>query len=269
MGTLKVDGLTGTRSLHVDERDKPRPSIRRVDPVNIPCPLCGVIAEDGDYKHKVFWRHGPWWCLENKWNPIEGYGRGELLIYERHIDSLEACSAQELGDLVEALWLEQGGAGEAKILRFTNVGVAAGASQSHLHTQRVRVDLEGGRGPLGEAAWRADLLRAQEDGLAAARGEDWEAYVAPAPQFFGEVRVVAADARGLGAGVKETLDVVDDKPVAYNVLWHRFGDLWGAQIVVAQPLSLYRELADVVPVRVPVESWARDIRGRRGDESGA
>jgi hypothetical protein len=227
-----------------------------------------VIAGVDGYEREVFWRHGPWWCVENKWNPLEGYGRGELLIFERHVESLEACSADELGELVEALWHGQDDVGGGKALRFTNVGVAAGASQSHLHSQRVRVDLEGGRGPLGEAEWRDDLQRAQGGGLVVANSHSWQAYVAPAPQFFGEVRVVATEARALGAGVRGILGAVDDIPVAYNVLWHRFGGFWGAQIIVAQPLSLYRELADLVLVRVPVESWAQDIRRRRGDESG-
>jgi hypothetical protein len=208
----------------------------------------------------VLWRFGAWWCVENQWNPVAGFGTGELLVFERHIESLEECTAQELGDLVEALWYRQSAA--AKVLRFTNVGTTSGASQSHLHSQRVRVDLDGGRGALGEHAWREDMQRAEDVDLMVATGDSWQAYVAPAPQFFGEVRVVAGGAVALGEGVGETLGIIDDFPVSYNVIWHHLGDLWGAQILVSRVLPLYKELVDVVLVRIPVESWAKDIQAR-------
>ena len=257
-----VDGLTGVRSLHVNELAKPMSRPLRTMPTNDPCPFCLLIAGDDD--REVFWKKGPWWCVANRWNPVEGHGTGELLVFERHVESLEECGSEALGELVDALWSHQ--KPEAvQCFRFTNVGSLAGASQSHLHTQRVSVDFLGGHSPLGEREWREDLSNAERADTVVVEAPAYSAYVAPAPQFYGEVRIISETPEGLGHGVGEMVQILGAAPVAYNVLWHRRGALFGAQVVMSSLASLYGQMAGVTMVRSPVDQWAEQMRQRRRD----
>ena len=274
---LRRDPLTGVRSVHPDQRNKPFPVARRTLPHQPgPCVFCALAAapvdDHGDIKNGDELSHLEWngeytFAITNRWRPFGQASGADLVILRRHATSVEEMSDAEIGEFFGALVERRSRQSEeyARTLAYVNVGLEVNGTQPHLHGQIVGTNVES-RGPVAPALTResldADSALARDHGVTLDIVRGTHVYVAWAPTTTGEVRVVADDAMTLGLGVREVLTKMT---AAFGELSYNVVVLTGPQLV-AQVLPRFTAVGVLPPyfglavVMIPPEDVARSLR---------
>ena len=206
---VRIDPVTGFRSVHPDQRGKPTSGNQRIlTPDPDPCPFCRMAADiragavevyDGaairpvlDVTERVF-------AVPNRWG-IFGDEHAELVLPLHHVADVESTDVDTMVDLLTVVarrWelMEER---DLAALGFINVGVQAGGSLRHLHAQVVGSTV--GRSEMGNRLARGigrheDVDNARRHDLVLVEVPRGLAYLTATPVCAGEVRIVADDLR--------------------------------------------------------------------------
>lgn len=232
---IREDVLTGVVSVHLKPSNKPMPpAIRLMPPDRTPCPLCVMAASkdyesgfvnDGQSEIKLSKRSVSTFSFENLW-PVFSDAPSELVCPKTHVHAIEDLSREEADDLfglLHARYTELASRSKS-VLPFVNVGHNAGGSLSHLHAQLVSTSAAPAerwhRLLSSSHLLDKDIALATAADLVVKDDHNGSVYVAYAPSFPGEIRIVADTPSALHALIHETTTALASSIGAwpYNVV---------------------------------------------------
>lgn len=202
----REDVLTGAISVHPKLSSKPMPpAVRLMPPDRSPCPICMMASSadygngfvsDGQSEIRLSKYSVSTFSFENLW-PVFSDGPSELICPKIHVHAVEDLSsdaASDLFNLFHARYLELASSNKS-VLPFVNVGHNAGGSLSHLHAQLVSTSAapaeRWNRLLSSSHLLDKDISLATAADLVVKDDHSGSVYVAYAPSFPGEIRIVA------------------------------------------------------------------------------
>ena len=231
----REDVLTGVISVHPKRKNKPMPpAVRIMPPDRSPCPLCVMsssstyedgFATDGQSQVKLSKHSAHTFSFQNLW-PVFDDGPSELICPRSHVHAIEDLSNEEACDMLNLFHDRYLNLAEQHktVFPFINVGHNAGGSLSHLHAQLVTTSAapaERWERLLGSSHLiEKDMSFARAADLVVKDDASGSVYVAYAPSFSGEIRIVADTTQGLHSLIHDTATAlatsIGDWP--YNVI---------------------------------------------------
>lgn len=271
-GLTLVDPVWKRRALHRFMNGKPVVAQRRLSALQgNPCPFCELAAQanegpdsvlDDGVPRRLLGRNLHAFTLANRWKALDG--DGDLTIASRHVEGLEELEPDELygffGELdAQATRRRNPGRGLTELM-FVNVGLLSGGSVAHLHGQFVSSTLPLTGGPVRRGSVLEDWELAREHDLVLLDADGARAWVAAAPLFPGELRILT-DADSLAASIYPYLGHFSN--LAYNLVIH---SVIGGSELFAQLLPrrdhgiVYTQFVNTTVVTFDLNQWADQLR---------
>ncbi|MFM7089168.1 MAG: hypothetical protein ACKOW9_06605 [Candidatus Paceibacterota bacterium] len=227
-GLIKRDYLTNYHSVHPDLTGKLKPTNIRMDiPSYETCTFCTMSntrnshsANDGTNDREILDQRPTAFLVPNKYSLFSN-DSNFLAITEKHASSIEDLTLNELTDLFTIIQRKYLSLSPSPFA-FINVGLQAGGSNPHLHSQIVDTPFKPNAALLAlrdHEPIKKDIRRSKEENLILIQEQNVTAYVPSSPTVSGEVRLASSSLDYALPVLKHLLSSISSKHRwAYNLI---------------------------------------------------